>query len=456
MTVHSQIEFLMDRYREPAILAWRPYPPVDLPEANSKLGGIPRLPQGTSWPRAKDNRPLHFLATIDCKELPLGHSMLPDKGTLHFFARIDEEMDWDDRSLEDHSRVLFFENEELVTAEVPSDLPAIMDGYNQYDKDFRLSEEPFSRTYPSWPLVFKNISSWPDASALRWPEQTPGLYDEYRQSVNRARAAELVRVTGYPINPTLHPDWGKFVFNSEGRQVISLPQTPCGRKFPQANIIAERVCRFLLNASEDVIQSEKEKIGSGGSTDAGQADTMQLFEHLERIKSTARSWIQRANAAGLNEGMSDDQCDEFLNWFSRLCEDPEFEIKYLVSRSLKAGLSSAVKYCGGDQSAASSIHPGLMNQLEGEHLPTSVDTYGIAVAAPRRWLSSRYHQMLGNAGASQMPQPVGGQDVLLLQLVSDEGVDFMFCDAGEIEFFVNAQDLLARRFDRVRARTAGG
>jgi uncharacterized protein YwqG len=46
--------------------------------------------------------------------------------------------------------------------------------------------------------------------------------------------------------------------------------------------------------------------------------------------------------------------------------------------------------------------------------------------------------------------------VLLLQLNSDYGVNFMFCDVGEVEFWIDKRDLVARRFDKVFATTCGG
>jgi uncharacterized protein YwqG len=46
--------------------------------------------------------------------------------------------------------------------------------------------------------------------------------------------------------------------------------------------------------------------------------------------------------------------------------------------------------------------------------------------------------------------------VLLLQLNSDYGVNFMFCDVGEVEFWIDKRDLAARRFDKVSATTCGG
>jgi uncharacterized protein YwqG len=74
------------KYRAPAISLYRPYPPVELPHARSQPGGLPNLP-ATEWPygRNHDNGnavPLHFLAQIDCAELPRVDARLPTEGML--------------------------------------------------------------------------------------------------------------------------------------------------------------------------------------------------------------------------------------------------------------------------------------------------------------------------------------------------------------------------------------
>ena len=104
----EKIEIVMEKYRQPAIMVHRPYPPVGLTEINSYLGGRPRLPRDIDWPLTNNGIPLHFLAQIDCAELPSTEGLLPDAGVLYFFARIDEEMLWGESGdPADDCRVLF-------------------------------------------------------------------------------------------------------------------------------------------------------------------------------------------------------------------------------------------------------------------------------------------------------------------------------------------------------------
>lgn len=50
----------------------------------------------------------------------------------------------------------------------------------------------------------------------------------------------------------------------------------------------------------------------------------------------------------------------------------------------------------------------------------------------------------------------GGHGLRLLMLSSGRDMDWMFCDLGVVEFWIDAQDLSARRWDRAHAMTAGG
>ncbi len=103
--------------------------PVGTPhQGNSHLGGRPSLPAHTPWPRhEKNNLPLHFLAQIDCAEMPSIETKtpLPPDGMLLFFADINEDMDWGDNT--ETTRVIYVPATHQVAAPspLPNDLPEI-------------------------------------------------------------------------------------------------------------------------------------------------------------------------------------------------------------------------------------------------------------------------------------------------------------------------------------------
>jgi uncharacterized protein YwqG len=115
-----------------------------------------------------------------------------------------------------------------------------------------------------------------------------------------------------------------------------------------------------------------------------------------------------------------------------------------------------VQFAAASPRAAALIPPLYYRELEDRHLPVSAHRSRSNPAETVWHLSTSYHQMLGNAGSSQQARQVERDEVLLLQLNSDYGVNFMFCDVGEVEFWIDKRDLAARRFDKVSATTNGG
>src|SRR5262249_41805524 len=142
----------------------RPYPPTNLPPIKSQLGGLPLLPSLSDWPRTSTGKALHFLARIDCCELPDRRGPLPLTGILQFFARIDDDLGWAHRET-DNIRVLYYPAAEGFTmAEAPDDLEPIEGDYHRFDRMLRLPDEPRARVYQRWPLSFGTIRSWPSAA----------------------------------------------------------------------------------------------------------------------------------------------------------------------------------------------------------------------------------------------------------------------------------------------------
>lgn len=452
----EQTDAMMDAKAGRAILAICPFPPIDLSPTLSQLGGLPILAPGTSWPRASDGAPLHFLARIDCSELPDVGGALPSKGMMQFFARIDDEMVWGDDAAE-HCRVLYADDIVGEETSPPEDLGSIMGGYHAYDREMRLPDEQCSRTYPCWPLVFRPIRSWP---LTRCSENIEPESIAYRDAVDRARAAEIVRTTGLPTNALSQHYWGEFAYDEEGRRCLILPRdvTPNGSvpgRFPQIWIIAERIARAMACAAlgriERICASMSKQVEA-----RARAGSEQLRLDTEAIARDTISWVTQAKSAGLATSMSAAEAEAFRDWMHSLGSDPRSEIYLLASEALKRGMSYAVKYCAAAPDVACAMPPAYMNYLEDEHLMTWVSRSSVEVAAPDRRLGASHHQLLGHAPTSQEVNRRSDRDVLLLHLVSEAGVDFMFCDAGEIEFWIHAADLAARRFDRVWANTQGG
>nr|WP_176573304.1 YwqG family protein [Nonomuraea pusilla] len=89
-------ELLPEELAEPFIALARPAIRLSVTEKGEnvvgRLGGLPRLPEGVSWPRAGDGGPaMRFLAELDCAALAAYEPDidLPAEGTLLFFTTWD-------------------------------------------------------------------------------------------------------------------------------------------------------------------------------------------------------------------------------------------------------------------------------------------------------------------------------------------------------------------------------
>jgi hypothetical protein len=162
------INRLLNRYRGDAVLLHRPYPPHIAARTNSKLGGLPRLPEYYEWPRTPNGLPLHFLAQIDRADIGLG-SPLPPRGVLFFFRRNDEEQIWRADRPEDACRVLYVQDAFAATPQhaAPADLPAIGGYYPPpFARPFLHPGEAGPNIHVEWPIQPLGFDSWPVSSAV--------------------------------------------------------------------------------------------------------------------------------------------------------------------------------------------------------------------------------------------------------------------------------------------------
>ncbi|MBN1428189.1 MAG: DUF1963 domain-containing protein [Anaerolineae bacterium] len=89
----------------------------------SKIGGVPDLPEYSDWPTF-DDKPLAFLAQVNLSEIPrnIERELLPETGILYFFSvfgwqqddgDLHPDLEWDRSNEEEFSQVLFLANARL-------------------------------------------------------------------------------------------------------------------------------------------------------------------------------------------------------------------------------------------------------------------------------------------------------------------------------------------------------
>jgi uncharacterized protein YwqG len=397
---------LLEKYRQPAIMIHRPYPPLNLKPVNSHLGGRPNLPAGIDWPRTGDGIPLHFLAQIDCAELPQTDGLLPDSGVLFFFAHMDDDMNWGEGDPADDARVVFTSNPGEKETDPPNDLPEIL-----YEG---------VQLYPCWPVTFHPVDSWPDPSGVpvKWQNSD---YEAYYEAVKELRLAEKQRVAGPWTKLPYFPRWRKEIFWASDPD-FHLPDSPAGRPFPQVWVLLERIACHVLKCAAQRMWLPPEQKGPDPAL-------------LEPIRSTAANWVATARRHPLDTAPDAETSRAFAAWLQNIADQKFFREK--AAAALIKGMKSAIQFAAAHPRAAALL-PEIYYQECHERRQIDI------------------HQMLGNARSSQAAPSVERDEILLLKLMSDDGVNFMFCDLGEIEFWIKPDDLKARRFDKVVATTQGG
>lgn len=437
----DEIRAIMKRFRQPAIMLRRPFPPVDLPQTNSHLGGLPSLPSGTDWPRASDGEPLHFLAQIACGELPPTGGVLPESGVLFFFGRSDADMDWGVGDPRDDCRVIFRPGAAGAPTPPPKGLQDIEGGYSSLDAKFHLPGDSGRRLYPSWPIVGRPIGSWPDFSALpgnvqdtvrSWQSAAfdpANPYNMYENAVTEARRREHETAVGISSANQLGPHWGIETDDSDGRRyTVTLPEDD-ERPFPQVWIMAERIARRLAQWAGRELELDPQRQEESG------------FEGglLQSINDAALRWVETAQRCGLDAEPDPMERDSFRTWLASLADHDHVLIRSEAGRAIESGMKHAIGlFSGGSPTAARLIPERYYAELSYRLLSHFCG-----------------HQMLGNAPSRQEARPFERDEVLLLHLESDDGVGFMFGDLGEAEFWIRKDDLAARRFETVTATICG-
>ena len=429
------VEDFFATHRTPALVLQRFYPPAAFPKVRSRLGGLPQLPDGLQWPVGESygtQAPMHFLAQIDCAELPRVDPDMPAQGLLFFFAMNDEEQIWDTDEPQQRVRVLYAPEvaaDQPVRA-LPEGMPPILDeGPSEYahrTPAWLLPEEEGPRVHVQWPLVARRMDTWPDYLELPPGEEDRAYYDVYASRLSEVRLGAAVAATGlFPrADAALH-------WEQTGSPSWSFPaqwlryQTD----FPQVGIIVDRLSRVIGN---------ERRAGKRGEADY----------------ADVRAWVEKAAAIGWDDVPDDATREAFREWIIGQISD---DFEGLTMTDLRMGMAftkgwlAAVAYAAGSPAAAARIPAQMYRDLADEHLPFD-ESMRTLPDGRKRCAETRVHQMLGHVPRLHdvVPDVEGeGGEVCLLQLACDPAIDLEFGDCGQATFWLSREDLRNRRFDRV-------
>ena len=433
-SAEAELESYFVTQRKTGVVLQRIYPPTAFPRVRSRVGGLPQLPQALEWPMGQREgapAPMHFLAQIDCAELPRVEAQMPEHGMLFFFAVNDEEQIWDTESPQERVRVLYASevSQDQAEREPPEDLRpincVIAPDSPYADPCWLLPGEDGPRIHVRWPLVARLMDTWPDPELLPQDGSDPD-YQAYQQRWSELRLGAVVAATGLMPNTDAAVCWEQPLSQSWKFPAQWLRHQ---RDFPQAGILMDRLARILGN---ELSRRSRDRSAHPDVLD----------------------WVRRAAEIGWDNAPDETAREAFRNWILEQISDGDESEKLTdlsMGRIFTRGLLAAIAYAGRSPTAAALIPPQLYRDLEGEHLPFA-ESHRSHPDGRKQCAVPRVHQMLGHVPFLQNCGPeVDGEAVCLLQLAWDPAIDLTFGDCGQATFWITREDLANLRFDRVAA-----
>jgi len=176
----------------------------------------------------------------------------------------------------------------------------------------------------------------------------------------------------------------------------------------------------------------------------------------DEVLAQARAWVRRSRAQGLFAPPSNAQRDAFWQWCDALHQP--------TAQMTTGRVTDKRSACTLNRCVSEVLRRGPDCCLA--HLPEAAALVPEAIREGPRWKHSPMvtgwvggivrHQMLGVATSVQgVPEQLRGSHLLLLQLGSDPGLDWMWGDVGVLQYWIAPDDLAARRFDRVAVTVEG-
>lgn len=417
----NEPDALFRRYRREAVLLHRPWPPHAGPPTNSHLGGLPRLPESLAWPRTSRGTPLHFMAQIDCADIPFRTS-LPERGVLFFFGRDDTNAWMAAEPATDYCRVLYAPDALPLTPprRPPADLAPLKRPLAAPDN-----------VHPAWPVVPLPFDSFPGEDALPHPNDraegawrrllgrfAPGASREpaigaevlaaYHAQLYARRAAALIAATG------AQPPGGAGTAKKAADAGAALFGFPAAgpQSFPQHWAYVHHLALAIL---------DRPLFYAIGEAEPG-----------ERAAEAER-WLDRSREGPLDRPVAEEDRQALRTWLAGFDGHPGL---------VYGSAADTIRSWAGD--------PALAAQVPG---------HVYAACAPSFWgyreYNPQFSQMLGHTPAPHVARPVYDPTICLLNLDTDGALGWYFGEGGQCTFWIAPGDLARRDFSKVEGRLDG-
>jgi hypothetical protein len=492
-----------DFISEPGLLLLRPFPTNASIIGRSKQGGLPNLPSEYEWPEApsmykKDELgtpkmlPMHFIAQIDCSELPELDNLLPTKGMLFFFGLFEDGTDFEiDKRGNPRTALIFAPDvpKEAGLRKLPKTIEAQIEGPANYcHPHYVWSAETDGYVLSEWPLLpilakthlfptaFSNDrevlnEAFVDAGLDGQDVEAEVIWERYCEKYNSLNL-ESLKAALKPLSTQLHNVSSKY----DSIRSLKLHEHP---DFP---FVGAFLHDYAVAIEE--IAKKKRRPSFGG---AKPNITEEQDQHFSRVEKEARDWIERVKINGLQNQISSSEAQDFKNWVKNALAEA-MKLRVLQSRAVSAERATSeltpfqrtirklspkrsksslrknanleisadelervfrfdelgyiLNYCLNRYFERAANQPAYWEKIPSAFLDIKAAEYQpFAEYIPNVSLrtATNYHQMFGNCYTAQVPPLYRDTRLTLFQYQKG---------GGQIYFMIEPEDLSAQRFDR--------
>lgn len=425
----EQIKARMDALMSPCIWWHRTQPVHVRRDITSYIGGLPRLAPELVWPRTrKDGKALPLAVQIDCSQIPsfTGGELLPRTGTLYFFVnpRVEDPRDdiW--------GHVLYSpkRTREIAISVPPRDPRLLFElTYGEYSWiDPRTMLDLVPTQFEQWA-----IEPLPMASHSRLAH-LPIYHELYRgPDQNKASAAsQRIESISAAINKrAVEKALGRPVPSDSRPRHEDLRKTDYPWTWLFVLMHASALRRYAIRCADE-LRDPAYRVRYPAEHIAALATIFPV------IAGEAADWVARARGHAADMPVSPNHRNAFHTWIASIGARLKF--------AMDAGwlpLHPFISINSADEGARILI---AANSRASELIPASyldeakyLADYGFFGR----------HQMLGHRKGNGDPV---ADHILLMQLDTDYGINWLWGDCHTLGFWIKPSDLAARRFKDVK------
>lgn len=405
---------------------------------HSWLGGIPPV-SDAQWPRAEAGGLMHPMASIDLSALTAagGASALPKTGALCFFADVSE---WP------FTGKVIYVADPAPRQTIPADLPRIFNNPANWSTQAKgVTPENAPRLFPRWPVEFYQFD-WPKGADEE--EQRQQVLEAFDSQSNRSLSARHV-FRDLPRNqsPWLWDSVQRFAASLE-TSLERLPDTiQTGNTLLQSYIdVTHRELATLKSDAEtmntatnpltpEIYDKRHHTLSSRLGALVAAKTNCNDPDHQEAYRELVGSVVEWCRGQNRWSALSDEDHALFKDIFDMVKGDPQESQFACFYRWANCNYGYPYQLTSDTLQSMANAAPDVFNLL-----PHDL-RHAIATETRLPYCGDVWHQMFGTGQAAQLAVEENASKHMLLQLASDQMMNWMWGDAGILHFWISDADL---------------